>query len=168
MAKSLIERFWEKVDKRGPDECWSWVAGIDSRGYGQIHIGGLGTVNKKQLAHRLSYEIHNGIIERFSGNQRVCILHKCDNPVCVNPNHLFTGTHQDNSDDKISKGRIDERLGSKNANAKLNDYSVRVIKRLLGFKTLSQSTIGEAFGITGGAIGDIHRGKNWSHVGETP
>lgn len=89
--KPLEIKFWKKVDRRGPDECWKWTGAINQAGYGAFG---------NNHAHRTSYEITYGPIP-----DGLFILHKCDNPPCVNPNHLFVGTHQDNMRDMISKGR---------------------------------------------------------------
>lgn len=93
MKQSDIDRFWSKVDKTSdPNGCWVWTAYKDPNGYGRFYHG--------KLCHRISYEINVGPIDKG-----LCICHHCDNPGCVNPDHLFVGTHQDNMDDKKRKGR---------------------------------------------------------------
>jgi hypothetical protein len=89
----LLERFWRKVRKT--DGCWEWTASFRGLGYGQIKV------NQKMLyAHRVSWEMANGPIP-----DGLCVLHHCDNPPCVNPDHLFLGTQADNMRDKVRKNR---------------------------------------------------------------
>ena len=90
-----MDRFWSKVKVGAADECWEWQAGLDSDGYGRIQFDG-----KRQGAHRFSWILHNTDIP-----QGMCICHRCDNPACVNPNHLFLGTQVDNIYDMVSKNR---------------------------------------------------------------
>jgi len=94
---SLRQRFEAKCDRRAPNECWIWKASINNKGYGLLSPGG--TTHKK-LAHRISYELFIGPIP-----EDTLVLHQCDNPRCVNPEHLFLGTHKDNYDDMVRKGR---------------------------------------------------------------
>lgn len=86
--------FWEKVHITTADACWEW-AGVRTRGYGQVSVLG-----KMAYAHRIAYELFFGEFDR-----RLHVLHKCDNPSCCNPSHLFLGTHQDNMRDRDAKGR---------------------------------------------------------------
>src|SRR5678809_2256 len=106
--RSLEERFWEKVDKNGPipdhcpelGPCWVWTGIISSTGYGVLGV------NKRTIkTHRVSYEFVNGPIPEGPGFHGTCVLHKCDNRICVNPEHLFIGSINDNVLDKIQKGR---------------------------------------------------------------
>jgi hypothetical protein len=98
VKKTAFERWVEKVDMKGPDDCWEWLASKDSWGYGQI------TINKKKTqASRYAYQLFKNNGQPIPSNLFVC--HHCDNPGCVNPNHLFLGTHTDNMQDMLRKGR---------------------------------------------------------------
>lgn len=94
----LIDRFWAKVDRGEPGECWEWS------GYCNDEAGGHGAFRvsraKVDKSHRFSWELHNGPIP-----VGMCVLHRCDNPPCVNPHHLFLGTQRDNIADMVAKGR---------------------------------------------------------------
>ncbi len=155
----MLDRFWSKVDKDGPvpahrpelGPCWVWRPPGDKDGYGVFWD----TV-KSRKAHRASWEIHFGLI--LDG---MCVLHKCDNTACVRPEHLFLGTVGDNQRDMVAKGR--SLRGERNCKAKLDEFSVRLIRRLLK-RGLSQAMLGRVFGVTKHAIHRIKTGARWGHV----
>jgi hypothetical protein len=97
-AVPVAERFWDKVRKQDGDGCWEWTANTNNQGYGFIGSGP--PQRKPLLAHRVSFEIAFGPIATG-----MCVLHRCDNPLCVRPDHLFLGTLRDNTQDSIAKGR---------------------------------------------------------------
>ena len=153
---STQERFWSKVDVRGPDNCWVWIAGKTHDGYGQLRLGGTA-----QYTHRIGWELANGQIP--SG---LCVLHHCDNPGCVNPAHLFLGTRADNVADMISKGRRRTRYadmhGENGPNARLKKIQVMAIRHWLK-KGYTQRKIAKVFGVGASTISRINRGEGWSY-----
>lgn len=99
MTKTWQERFWAKIDKRGPDECWEWLGSRKDKGYGQVQR--TDESGRKVLSsHRLAWEIANGPIPTG-----LFVCHHCDNPPCCNPAHLWLGTCRDNIHDMHAKGR---------------------------------------------------------------
>ena len=105
LEKTVEERFWEKVDKKNKNGCWMWIG--HTRGNGKLQYGKFDIHGKQISAHRMSWILTNGDIPDIHGTDKrgTCILHKCDNTLCVNPSHLFVGTHADNMRDKVIKGR---------------------------------------------------------------
>lgn len=124
------------------------------RGYGSASLYRQGSIG----AHRLSWLIHFGEIPP---EMHVC--HRCDNPPCVNPRHLFLGTNLDNRRDSIAKGRFRVGRGERHRSAKLTEAQVREIRqrRELGDR---QEALAAEFGVSGCAISNIHRRKTWAHV----
>ena len=157
LGLSIAERFWPKVDKRGVDECWKWLASTQKFGYGTFNLRG-----KIQLAHRISWMLHNGPIPKGKGYHGTCVLHHCDNPPCVNPKHLFLGTNNDNMADKVKKGRIANNIGEQNCNAKLTWEQVCEIRVRYAKGGITQTKLGDEFGVTNQNISDIIRGKLWN------
>lgn len=156
---TIAERFWPKVDSSGgQDACWIWTA-AKSHGYG-IMSSRKGSAPYK--AYRVSWELHNGPIPIG-----LHVLHRCDNPACVNPRHLFVGTHRDNMDDMTSKGRArvasKAHHGEKNSSAKLTEEQVRTIRKISEGGTPA-SKIAKAFGISRPVCSRIIRRELWKGV----
>ena len=129
--KSTEERFWEKVDKSG--DCWEWTAYRDRDGYGQFKING-----RDMLAHRAVMVISGHDV----GESTVC--HTCDNPSCVNPDHLYLGTPASNSADMVSKGR--SLTGESHPRCKLTESDVLKIRGMEGLN--SGCRIAQMFGLS--------------------
>lgn len=143
----FADRLWSRVDRKGPDECWLWT-GSTTRGYGAFSIGGAQT-----YAHRASYILAFGPIP---AGHHVC--HRCDNPLCVNPSHLFAGTPRDNIDDKLAKGR--QPHGSRLAQAKLREADIPVILSRLAAGELHER-IAADYGVSRPAISLININATW-------
>lgn len=107
-----LKLFWAKISKDGPDGCWQWIGGTHkARGYGMFCFGGFNIV-----AHRVSWMLHYGPIPADT-----FVLHQCDNVLCVNPEHLFLGTNQDNYDDRDAKNRVAHGENAGGAKLKASD-----------------------------------------------
>ena len=144
--KEQIDRFSEKVDKRGHEECWEWTGAKGPEGYGR-----LGVDDVTMPAHRLSWQFFFGDIPK--GLQ---VLHKCDNPSCVNPYHLFLGTQSDNIRDAYRKGR--------GSSQKLSIEKVDQIRVLYLTTTLSQYALAEMFDVDQSNISLICSGKTYGYA----
>jgi hypothetical protein len=158
----IENRFWKNVNKFGSlhpsmqTNCWEWTGGFRGH-YGRIGIGprGAGTVS----VHRLSWELKHGSIPND-----LCVLHKCDNPSCVNPDHLFLGTKSDNNRDMVHKHRNSCGYGLKNRSSKLTPSDVRRSRMLYASGNISYRTLGAMFGIDAVAMRFAVIGKTWKHV----
>lgn len=152
--QKMISEYERLVIKK--EGCWSWGIKTDQCGYARIHMGR----GKIMLGHRASWIINNGEIP-----DSLFVLHKCDNPRCTNPAHLFLGTPKDNTNDCISKGRKKVSFGKTHYNVKLNEDDVREIRKLIkgGF---SQSQLAKKFNVSPSCIQSIHEYKTWKNLGE--
>ena len=152
----LIDRFWRNIDKKSDNECWMWKAGVNSKGYGVLGEGGKG--GKSLSAHRFSYELHHGEIP--SNN---VVMHICDNPSCVNPNHLTIGTSKDNTQDAVIKNRLKSVFisGENHILAKLNVSQVEYIKNNPDIKG---NQLAKMFNVSTSTISNIRNNKRWKDV----
>lgn len=144
--------FWQCVDIKGPDDCWEWQR-AKWKGYGTVSTTIDGKRNRFKC-HRLAYSFKNGSIPKG-----LLVCHKCDNPSCVNPNHLFLGTPKQNSEDRNKKDR--QAKGEKN-HSKLKEEDIRKIRELK--KTKTSREIGKQFGICHSVVLGICKKQKWKHV----
>lgn len=154
VAPQDAERFWSNVDKRGPDECWSWTASINARrdGYGRFWIKRV-----EYRTNRMAYWLHYGV---DPADQDAC--HTCDNPPCCNPAHLFKGTRAANLEDMTRKKR--RVYGEQHGIAKLTREQVAEIKRLYVPRKVGCYQLADRFGVTEMTIHKIISGKTWRDV----
>jgi Predicted transcriptional regulators len=151
-GKDLETSFLYRVDKT--PSCWLWQGSLTALGYGRLHHDGT-----RRPAHRLSWELYRGTIPK-----ELHVLHKCDVRNCVNPTHLFLGTHLDNMRDCVSKGRHvlpPRRRGGQIQNSVLTEDDVRKIRGLSG---MTQRAIAKEFGVSFQTINLVLHGKTWKHV----
>jgi predicted XRE-type DNA-binding protein len=148
-------RFWSQTSTGAPNRCWTFTGDINENGYGRISING-----RKMYAHRFSYMIHHDLSSLDI--QGIVIRHTCDNPRCVNPNHLLPGTRTDNHKDMVERGR--HTIGETHPGVKLNEKTVREIRHLFETHSLSQVELARAFGVHQASIHDIVRRKTWKHI----
>lgn len=130
--------------------CWTWTGYTEPNGYGRTTLGG-----RNEWAHRAVYIVFVGPIP--AGGE---VCHSCDNPPCVNPAHLFLGTHDDNMADAARKGRM--RRGERNGAAKLTDVEARTIRALAG--TVTDLTLATRFGVSDSTIANIRLRRGWRHL----
>jgi hypothetical protein len=170
--------FWAHVDVKAPDECWPWRDAKLEFGYGAVRYQ-----KRNWKAHRLAWALTHGSIPGKSW-----VLHRCDNPPCCNPAHLFLGTHEDNMADMASKGRHLSRTrtdylpsgddhharkrpevvarGERNGNAKLTASDVRAIRAAWDSGQSSISALARRYGMTPSPIANVAQRRSWRHVPE--
>lgn len=162
VAKNCESDFWQRVT-RSATGCWAWSGGTDKDGYGFLRFRG-----RRVKAHRLAWELLHGPIP-----QGMFVLHRCDNPPCVRPDHLFLGTNDDNMADMAKKGRAvsgskkhPERMprGEEHPRAKLTEEGVRRLREKYCAGDTSQQLLAKEFGISQFTVSAIIRRKRWAHV----
>ena len=172
ISAETIERFWKKVNKNGPtqphmsSQCWEWMA-AKCKGYGSFAVR-----RKTFVAHRISFVLSGGIL--MDGN---LACHRCDNPSCVRPDHIFSGTHADNSLDRAEKGRTakghrsgalkhPERRprGEMHGKSKLTEEKVIQIRSRYAAGGISKRALAVDFGVTNTSILSVIARKTWTHV----
>lgn len=151
---NLLSRFWMKVRKGGAEDCWGWLAARAGRmGYGYITVRYEDGKLRTASAHRVVWQMSFGAIPAG-----LCVLHHCDNPECVNPSHLFLGTHKDNSQDARGKGRLMN--GENNGQSKLQERDVCLIRERVR-ETVPQAAIARDFGVSEATVSLIVGRKRW-------
>ena len=152
------QRIWRHIGSGAADTCWLWTASVDHKGYGQINDG-KGRIRK---SHQIVLEIALGR-PLASGEWA---LHRCDNPPCCNPDHLYAGTPLDNYRDMTERGRAVHTgaAGIRNCNAKLTDDDIRTILSSLDGKHGTQARLARQYGISPTTIMNIKRRVIWKHV----
>lgn len=155
-TKSLSERFASKWVPEPNSGCWLWNSTVNTDGY-PILCSPRQQLRKPERirAHRAAWIIYKGEIPQ---GMQVC--HKCDTPLCVNPDHLFVGTSRDNNRDRQAKGRGADVKGIKSPVAKLSEADVLSIRK----DCRSQSVISREFGITQATVSKIKLRQRWSHL----
>lgn len=152
--EDIARRFWRKVRILGPDDCWPWQGRLDPNGYGRFDHGG-----KPMLAHRMAYRL--SIIPRNSSPDAVC--HRCDNPPCCNPAHLWAGTQTENNADMDRKGR--RRLPPRRRGHDCNTTKLDANKAIEAVSSSSSNKeLARRWGVSDAAIYNIRAGRSWAHV----
>ncbi len=151
---TLEEKLLSKIHKT--TYCWIWLGGKTSKGYGRFKLDG-----KYLSPHRLMYELYVGPLEKH-----LDCCHHCDNPSCVNPEHLFKGTRADNMQDCIAKGRLNSKFpvqkGEQIGNSKLKDSDILVIRELS--KTMLRKDIAAFYGVHKSRITRCLNGHSFKHI----
>lgn len=152
------ELFWQKANRNGPNGCWLWTGSIKPRnGYGHFRVG-----RKDWNAHRFAYlDTHGSLPAELE------VMHTCDVPSCINPAHLRLGTHRDNMQDSLKKGR--HTCGERNGHARLTDEIVRAIRKEYrpGNRRTQRGNLNELanrYGVSAGSLYAAATKRTWRHL----
>lgn len=179
LSEKDIARFWSKVNKDGPtmphmeSPCWVWKAYKNKAGYGQIKKGRI-----NYQSHRIVWIITNGPIPHDSSYHGVCVCHRCDNPSCVNPDHLFLGGHKENMLDREEKGRNNTSSalmalklqpeclarGEAHGRAKITAVKVLAMRACYASGGITQRQLVVQFGVCLASVNKIILRKTWKHL----
>jgi Autographiviridae endonuclease len=162
VKKPFIQRFNERWTPEPWSGCWLWTAGVGTNNYGKFWFN-----RRRNVAHRVSWQLHRGPIPTG-----MWVLHKCDTPLCVNPDHLWLGTNGDNQRDSVEKGRQRPSFyrGESLPQSKLTDRDIIAIRKLYrkgvpnNKSEFSSYGLGQRFGVSSSLIRQIIRREIWRHV----
>lgn len=156
-SEAAQKRFWSKANVKSPNGCWEWKHTLFKKGYARVRMSSNGYYSTTFVGHRVAFYLEYGI---YAWDLLVC--HKCDNPKCINPKHLFIGTNRDNMQDMVNKGR--QPRGSRRINHILiEDEVVEVRRRCLVEGEMRQS-LADEFGVSYYTMVDVMLGRTWMHV----
>lgn len=151
-TKHIAAHFWAQVTVLGPNDCWEWQGHRNRKGYGQLWF-----IDQTIAAHRVTWILTHGFIP-----DGLWVLHKCDNPSCVNPNHLFLGTNDDNVADKLTKKR--QPYGTRIPLAKLNEQQVVEARKRFAEGGISMAALARTYGVSSMSMRNVIYRATWRHV----
>ena len=156
MIRDRVERFWSNVDKRGPDQCWEWKRYTDKDGYGRFRWG---SPAENRGTHRIAWELSTS-----ADAGKLCVCHRCDNPRCCNPHHLFIGTQIENNLDRTAKGR--GARGEQSNQSDLCEEDVIDIRSrcVRGSRVVGYGALGREYGVCRDTIFSIVNRVTWTHL----